>query len=145
MSYFQMVFNSKDDWNASYVDARRYNDMQKKLFPLGWEFFSRANVSKILGQLNRKLEFTDIQQDLQYIYQTYGKEQQENQDLKNQIESLNTKAVVKINMRYDLQKERALTYSIYWRKPLQAGIIRNPERASTRDRKGFRAFARDQA
>ena len=95
-----------------------------------------------LSQLKRAMvydsnnpTFSDIQPDMQYVYQTWGRNfDYRNADVDKLILILNDRLLKRLTKKYYRQENRQVVYSKYIQQPISQSVtIRNPRNVSTRD------------
>ena len=121
MSYFLTATNVRYDLKSLSNNIARDRHLYEKQFPLGWAFFSKGNVEKLLKTLGYP-SFDYIQIDMKFIWEIYG----DGEDIAD-LPKLNDLLIRRITSRAEgkvLSRER---FSDYARQPLRAKVIRLPK------------------
>ena len=132
-SYFLTAVIPKEDLKSNPGNFYRNTPLLKRQYPLGWAFFKKENVQKILRGAGLD-DFSEIQGDMQRTYQLYG--HSENiRDL-----SFMNRHVIEIikrrKRRYEIKQFKAASIL---RAPIVANLLKNPENVAIREKTLLRA------
>jgi len=107
-----------------------------------WAEFYPLPTQKGYGYDSNNPTFSDIQPDMQYVYQTWGRNfDYRNADVDKLILILNDRLLKRLTKKYYRQENRQVVYSKYVQQPISQSVtIRNPRNVSTRDFRSGEAF-----